>query len=178
MTGNPPPMIFFIQKIDKLTQLIGYSAAWLLLAMVFIESLVVVLRYGFDFGSLAMQESVTYLHASCFLLGITFALKEGEHVRVDIFYRNFSPRNQAIVNITGGVLFLLPFCLFVIWSSLHYVEQAWAIKEVSSDAGGIAGVYLLKTLIPIFALLLMLQGLAEIARNLLVLFPPSHNNTH
>lgn len=137
--------------------------------MVLLESLIVLLRYGFDFGSIAMQESVTYLHACAFLLGTAFALQADEHVRVDIFYSKFSPRKQALVNLIGGMLFLVPFCLFVIYSSTGYVEQAWAIKEASAEADGIAAVYLLKTLIPLFAMLLLLQALAEILRSILQL---------
>jgi len=158
-----------IRGIDRFTQLCGHGIAWLLLLMVVIESLVVILRYGLDLGSIAAQEAVTYLHATVFLLGAAYTLQRDEHVRVDIFYRGFSERRKAWVNLLGYVLFLLPVCCYVIWESWAYVAQAWSIKEVSADSGGIAGVYLLKTLIPLFALWLILQGLAETLRNLLLL---------
>jgi len=161
--------MILVDSIDSITRRTGHFVSWLLLLMVLIESLIVVLRYGFEFGSIAMQESVTYLHASAFLLGCAFALQADEHVRVDIFYSKFSPRQQALVNIIGGLLFLAPFCCFVIYSSVDYVEQAWQIKEASAEAEGIAAVYLLKTLIPLFAILLLLQTLAEIIRNALAL---------
>ena len=149
------------QTINRLTLASGQGIAWLLLVMVLTESVVVLLRYGFDFGSIALQESVTYLHASCFLLGAAYTLQQDEHVRVDIFYRNFSEQRKALVNVVGCVLFLWPVCGFIIWSSLGYVSQAWSIREASADAGGLPGIYLLKTLIPLFAFMLMLQGLAQ-----------------
>lgn len=147
----------------------GEWVAWLLLAMVVIESLIVVLRYGFDIGSIAAQESVTYLHACCFLAGAAYTLQADEHVRVDIFYHSRSPKYKAWVNLLGFLFFLLPVCGFIFWSSIDYVAQSWAIKETSADAGGIPAVYLLKTLIPVFSVALILQGLAEALRSALVL---------
>lgn len=162
-----------IAFIDRLTQFTGVSIAWLLVAMVLTQTLVVILRYGFDIGSIALQESVNYLHASCFMLGAAYTLKIDGHVRVDIFYRNFSPRGQALVNLFGSLLLLLPVCGFIFWTSLEYVQQAWSMKEQSSDTGGLPIVYLLKTLIPLLAISLILQGIAEIARNGLQLLPSS-----
>lgn len=153
-----------INCIDRLTLVLGQSIAWLLLAMVLTQSLVVVLRYGFDIGFIAMQESVNYLHACIFMLGASYGLKVDGHVRVDIFYRNFSPQRQALVNLLGSLVLLLPMCGFIFWTSLDYVQQAWAIKERSADAGGLPIVYLLKTLIPLLAICLALQAVAEILR--------------
>lgn len=167
-TGSISRVIAFI---DRLTQLTGVSIAWLLVAMVLIQTLVVILRYGFDIGSIALQESVSYIHASCFMLGAAYTLKIDGHVRVDIFYRNFGPRGQALVNLLGSLLLLLPVCGFIFWTSLEYVQQAWSMKEQSSDTGGLPIVYLLKTLIPLLAISLILQGIAEIARNGLQLLP-------
>ena len=103
------------------------------------------------------------------LLGAAYALKHGAHVRVDIFYRNLSPRGQAWVNSLGGIVFLLPLCLFILGSSWDYVSESWAIMETSPEPGGIPAVFLLKSLIPMMAVNLLLQGLAEILRNALVL---------
>ena len=96
-------------------------------------------------------------------------LGQGGHVRVDIFYRRFSERGKAWVNCVGSILFLVPFCLFLVGISWAFVAQSWQILEGSPDPGGIHGVFLLKTLIPLMALNLLLQCLAELARNLLVL---------
>lgn len=132
--------------------------------MVVLQCLVVVLRYGFSFGSIALQEAVAYLHASCFMLGAAYTLQCDQHVRVDIFYRRFSSRRRAAVNLAGCLLFLLPFAGLILLTSLDYVQQAWHIRERSVDAGGLPLVYALKTLIPLLGLTLLLQGLAEIAR--------------
>ncbi|MDA7688024.1 TRAP transporter small permease subunit [Pseudomonadales bacterium] len=155
--------------IDRFTLLSGHWVAWLLMVMVIIQSLVVVFRYGFDSGSIAWQESVTYLHAAIFLLGAAYTLQCDEHVRVDIFYRDFSSVKKAKVNLLGFVCFLLPMCGYIIWESLSYVMQAWSIKESSANSDGLHEVYLLKTLIPVFASMLILQGFAEALRSFLIL---------
>ncbi len=159
----------FVQTLDTFTDVSGRLLAWLALAMALLVAVIVVLRYGFDFNSILMQESVTYMHGSLFLLGAAYALKHGAHVRVDIFYRNLSPRGQAWVNSLGGIVFLLPLCLFILGSSWDYVSESWAIMETSPEPGGIPAVFLLKSLIPLMPLNLLLQGLAEILRSTLVL---------
>lgn len=158
-----------LQHIDAFTSRSGRLLAWLALFMAMVTTLVVFLRYGFNIGSIAAQEAVTYMHGSLFMLGAAFALKTGAHVRVDIFYRNFSPRAQAWVNSLGGILFLMPLCLFIFGISINYVAESWAIRESSPEPGGIPAVFLLKTLLPLMAINLMLQGLAEILRNSLLL---------
>jgi TRAP-type mannitol/chloroaromatic compound transport system permease small subunit len=141
--------------------------AWLLVLLVLMQGLVVLLRYGFSWGSIALQESVTYLHAICFMLGAAFTLQVDRHVRVDVLYRSMSLKQQALVNAVGSVLFLIPICLFMLWASYDYVLQAWTIKERSADSGGLAIVYLLKTLIPLLAISLLAQALAELGRSIL-----------
>jgi TRAP-type mannitol/chloroaromatic compound transport system permease small subunit len=103
------------------------------------------------------------------MLGIAYTLKVDGHVRVDIFYRQFSLQKKAVINLLGAVVFLLPLCLFIFITSFQYVQQAWQIKEHSSDAGGLPIVYLLKTLIPLLAAGLLLQSIAEIGRSILAL---------
>ena len=155
-----------IDLIDRATRKTGLFAAWLILVMALGETAVVILRYGLDKGSIALQETILYLHASAFLLGAAYTLLEDEHVRVDIFYRSASARYRHWVNLAGTVLLLLPVTGFIFWSSLPYVTQSWQIREASADAGGLAGVYLLKTLIPIFALLLAFQGISQALKSL------------
>jgi TRAP-type mannitol/chloroaromatic compound transport system permease small subunit len=158
-----------IRTIDSYTERCGLLLAWLCLAMTLVTCGVVLLRYGFGIGSVASQESVTYMHASLFMLAAAFTLKRGSHVRVDIFYRTFSPRGQAWINSMGAIVFLLPFCVFTIGISWQFVGDAWAIREASAEPGGIPAIYLLKTLIPLLALNLGLQGIAELLRNALLL---------
>lgn len=130
---------------------------------------IVVLRYGFDIGAIAVQESVLYLHATSFMLGIAYALKDDQHVRVDILYSRLSPTGKARANLVGHILFLLPFTVTIGVLSLDYVAASWRILEGSSEVGGIPAIFLLKSLIPLMALTLLFQGLAEIARSVLIL---------
>ncbi|MGK0440640.1 MAG: TRAP-type mannitol/chloroaromatic compound transport system permease small subunit [Pseudohongiellaceae bacterium] len=127
-------------------------------------SAVVVLRYGFNIGIIAMQELVSYLHASVFMLGTAYALQQDSHVRVDIFYRNFSPRVKAWVNCVGGIIFLMPLCGYFLMSSWDFVVLSWTVKETSAEPGGLPAVFLFKSLIPLMAIMLSLQALAEIIR--------------
>ena len=158
-----------VRYIDAFTDRLGRWLAWLALAMALLTALVVVLRYGFNVGSIAAQEAVTYMHGSLFMLGAAYALKSGAHVRVDIFYRNFGPRARAWVNSLGGIVFLMPMCAFIFFSSLGYVAESWSIRETSPEPGGIPAVFLLKTVMPLMAATLFLQGLAETLRSALIL---------
>jgi TRAP-type mannitol/chloroaromatic compound transport system permease small subunit len=158
-----------VQNIDAFTDRCGRLLAWLSLGMALLTALVVVLRYGFGEGSIAAQEAVTYMHGCLFMLGSAYALKSGAHVRVDIFYRNFSPRTRAWINSLGGIVLLMPVCAFILFASLDYVAESWAIRESSPDAGGLPAVYLLKSVIPLMAANLFLQGLAETLRGALEL---------
>ncbi|VAW75393.1 TRAP dicarboxylate transporter, DctQ subunit, unknown substrate 6 [hydrothermal vent metagenome] len=126
--------------------------------------LVVVFRYLFDSGSIAMQESALYLHASLFMLGAAWTLKIDGHVRVDVLYRHFSTRGKAAADLFGTLIFLLPTCGFLLWVSLDYVAAAWRVHEASPEAGGLPFVYLLKTLIPVTAGLLIVQGISQLLR--------------
>ena len=158
-----------VQYIDAFTDHSGRVLAWLALGMALLTTAIVILRYGFNTGSIFAQELVTYMHATLFMLGAAYALKQGAHVRVDIFYRNFSPRSKAWVNALGGVIFLMPLCVFIVGVSWNFVSESLAMRETSSELGGIAAVYLLKALIPAMGINLLLQGLAETLRNALVL---------
>ncbi len=158
-----------IQTIDSFTDVTGKALAWLALAMALLTTVIVVLRYGFNIGSIAAQDSVSYMHACLFMLGAAYALKAGAHVRVDIFYREFSDRARAWVNALGGVVFLIPLCLFIIGASWHFVTESWNMREVSTEAEGLPYVYLLKSLIPLMAANLLLQGIAETLRAVQVL---------
>lgn len=158
-----------VLSIDAFTDRCGRLLAWLALGMALVTALVVIMRYGFSTGSIMAQEAITYMHGTLFMLGAAYALKSGAHVRVDIFYRGFSPRGRAWVNSLGGIVFLMPLCVFILFSSWDYVHASWIIGESSPEPGGIPAVFLLKTLIPLMAVNLFLQGLAETLRSALVL---------
>jgi TRAP-type mannitol/chloroaromatic compound transport system permease small subunit len=156
-------------RLDRIAEFTGRSIAWLTLGMVLITFAVVVLRYGLQLGSIALQESVTYLHAIVFMLGAAYTLKHDSHVRVDIFYQKATPLTRAWTNLLGTLLLLFPTCGFIFASSLDYVASSWSIQESSRETGGLDGVFLLKTVIPVMAVLLLLQGSSLVLRSALVI---------
>jgi TRAP-type mannitol/chloroaromatic compound transport system permease small subunit len=153
-------------RIDRLNAAIGQAAAWLCLFVVAVQFIVVVLRYAFGIGSIWLTESVLYAHAALFMLAAAWTLREGGHVRVDVFYAEASPRWRAAVDLGGALLLLLPFMLVLGWLALPYVARSWAILETSRESSGLPGVFLVKTMIPLFALLMALQGVAQAIRAL------------
>ncbi len=155
--------------LEALAERTGRAVSWLTLAMVLLTFLVVVLRYVFSLGWIAMQEAVVYLHAAVFMLGAAYTLRHDAHVRVDVLYRRLGPRGRAAVDLAGSLLLLAPTCLYVLWSSWDYVAASWALREGSREAGGLPWVYWLKTLIPAAAVLLLLQGAAQALRAALAL---------
>jgi TRAP-type mannitol/chloroaromatic compound transport system permease small subunit len=158
-----------LSAVEKFTEVTGRFISWATVTMVILVVLVVITRYFLGLGSIALQESVTYLHCLVFMMGFAFTLKHDGHVRVDIFYRGFSPRFKAIVNLIGGLLFLIPFCLLIFFTSWDYVLASWVIRETSAENNGLPFIYLLKTLMLLMPATLVLQGIAEIIRSGLVL---------
>jgi TRAP-type mannitol/chloroaromatic compound transport system permease small subunit len=152
-------------RLDAVNGHIGNAVAWLALGMVLTTFVVVVLRYAFDGGSIALQESVTYMHAVLFMLGAAYTLQRNGHVRVDIFYQRFSRRGRAWVDLLGTLVLLLPVAVFILSSSWGYVLESWNIRESSREAGGIPYVYVLKTLLLAMPVLMLMQGLVWLLRN-------------
>ena len=159
--------------IDRITAAIGRIATWCALYVVAAEFAVVVLRYAVGFGSIRLQESVLYAHAGLFLLAAAWTLQVDGHVRVDIFYTRSTPRARAIVDFLGAIIFLLPFATALFALALPYVERSWLIFESSPQPSGLPFVYLLKTIILVFATLIGLQGVAQAIRAALILSAPS-----
>ncbi len=153
-------------KIEQLIDWSGRSVSWLVLAMVLVTFLVVVLRYVFDTGWIALQESVSYFHSMVFLVGAAYTLRHNAHVRVDIFYDRLSETGKAWVDLAGHCFILMPVMIFILWVSWPYVADAWRVTEGSREAGGLAGVYLIKSLILVMAGLLILQALALILQSI------------
>ena len=157
-------------QLEAINEWLGQWVSWLSLFMVLVTFFIVVMRYAFDLGWIWLQESVTFMHATLFLVGAAYTLKHQGHVRVDIFFRRFSPRLRAWVDLLGSLLLLLPVCLFIFFISWDYVRHSWSLYEGSREAGGLDGVYLLKSLILGMAGLLVMQGLAMALRALMSLF--------
>lgn len=164
---------YLIRPIDCFSELCGRLIAWLTLAMALVTLVVVAMRYLLGMNSIALQESVIYMHAAVFLMGSAYTLKNEGHVRVDIFYRRFSPVQKAWVNSLGSIVLLLPMCGFLMVITWDTAWASWRIREVSAEAGGIPAVFLLKAVMPVAAASLALQGVAEVLRNLLCLMMPS-----
>jgi|ERR1043165_1084762 TRAP-type mannitol/chloroaromatic compound transport system permease small subunit len=155
--------------IDRVNTAVGRAASWCALAIVLIGFAIVLLRYVLGMGSIWLQESILYFHATLFLLAAAWTLKEGAHVRVDVFYADASPRLKAWVDLLGALLLLLPFCTGILWFSFPYVTRSWAILERSREASGLPLVFLLKTLVPLFAAMLALQGLSQAIKSIAML---------
>lgn len=146
---------------DRITDWFGRTVAWLSLLMVCVMFMIVVLRYAFNIPTIALSEAVIFMHALIFMLGSAYTLKHEGHVRVDIFYQRFSGRRQAWVELLGGLLLLLPMMLYIFISSWDYVSASWLRLEGSPEPGGLPTVFLLKSAILLFALLMLLQGISQ-----------------
>jgi TRAP-type mannitol/chloroaromatic compound transport system permease small subunit len=156
------------RAIDRLNEAIGVSVAWLALVVVLVEFTVVLMRYVFGIGSVKMQESIVYMHATVFMVAAGYTLLHNGHVRCDIFYAAASPRRQALIDLIGVAIFLLPTCALIGWFAWPYVAQAWSVLEGSPEGSlGIPGVFLLKSVILVFAVLVALQGIALAVHSLL-----------
>jgi TRAP-type mannitol/chloroaromatic compound transport system permease small subunit len=156
--------------IDAANDWIGRAVAWLTLCMVLTTLVVVLSRYVFGLGSTIMQESIIYMHATVFLGCAGYALVHNGHARCDIFYAAMTPRTRAIADIFGSLVFLLPMCGLIWWMSWPYVEASWAVREISQEGRlGIPAVFLLKTLILVFAGLLGVQAVSLTLQSALLL---------
>lgn len=164
--------------IDRITAAIGRIATWCSLYVVAAQFAVVVSRYALGFGSIRLQESVLYAHAALFMLAAAWTLQIDGHVRVDIFYSRSGPRARAAVDLFGAVVFLLPFAAGLFALTLPYVERSWHIFEGSPQPSGLPFVYLLKSIILLFAALIGLQGVAQAVRAALTLSAPSRQPSH
>ncbi len=143
----------------------GKSVAWLTVVMVLLTFAVVVLRYGFNLGWIWLQESLTYLHVAVFTIVAAWALQQDGHVRVDIFYAKMSEQKRALVDLSGTLLFLVPFCIFMLVIAWPYVANSWKLLETSREAGGLPLVFLLKSLMMVMPALLLGQAFINITDN-------------
>jgi TRAP-type mannitol/chloroaromatic compound transport system permease small subunit len=159
-----PLLLGLAGTIERLTTANGRAKAWLALFIVIVEFALVIGRYALDFGSIRLSETVIYAHAALFLLAAAWTLQAGGHVRVDVFYAQASPRARALIDLIGALVLLLPFALVLLWLSVPYAAQSWTILERSQESSGLPLVFVLKTFIPLFALLMLLQGIAQAIR--------------
>ncbi len=158
-----------VKRIDAFSEWVGQTMSWLTLLMALVTFVIVVLRYVFNVGWIWMQESVVYMHGLVFMLTAGYTLLHDGHVRVDIFYRPLSPQKKAWVDLLGTLLLLFPTCGLILYFGTPYVERSWSVFEGSKEAGGIPGVFLLKTAILLFPILIGIQGLSQVLRSVLVI---------
>jgi TRAP-type mannitol/chloroaromatic compound transport system, small permease component len=154
----------YVDFADGLNRQIARFVKWLAIAMLLVQFGVVLGRYVFGVNSIAVQEFILYMHATLFMLGAAYTLQVDKHVRVDIFYASMSPERQRLVDILGHIVFLIPSMLALIYWSWPSVANSWAILEGPISVGGIKAVFLLKSLIPLFAATLILQSLAQLVK--------------
>ncbi|TBU99192.1 TRAP transporter small permease subunit [Stutzerimonas kirkiae] len=164
MSTKTPPLLRIASGIDRVNARFGQFCSWFTVFLVLGTATVVLLRYGFSIGAIALQESVMYAHALIFMGAAAWTLQRGGHVRVDIFYQKFSPRRQAVVELLGHLFFLLPVCLFLAWNSWDYVANSWATREGSNESGGLKFVYLQKSIILILVFGLALQAISDLIK--------------
>ena len=137
--------------------------------MVIVQIVVVVLRYVFGVGSIFLQESIVYMRGVLFMIGAAYTLQHEGHVRIDIFYREATEKRRAILNLLGVAFLLLPVCFIIFRYSLAYVQSSWRVLEGSKETSGIQGVFLLKSILLAFVVLVALQGLSLAIHSLLIL---------
>ena len=157
---------FVVNFFEKSNKVIGEYISWFIIFMVIIQLIIVMARYIFGIGFLKLQELLIYLHGLSFTLAAGYTLLNDEHVRVDLIYRASSDMYKSMVNILGSLFFLIPFCLITYSTSLPYVKRSWKIFEGSPETSGLNAVYLLKTALIIFPLLLLIQAVSIIYRNI------------
>lgn len=155
--------------IDRINEIIGHAVAWCVFGLVVVQFFAVVLRYVFGWGWIWVEESILYLHAALFMAGAAYTLLHDGHVRVDIFYREASARDRAQTDLLGALFLLIPVCIFILIKSWPFVRASWAILEGSPEGAGIPAIFLLKSLIPLFAATLLLQGISMAASAALAL---------
>jgi TRAP-type mannitol/chloroaromatic compound transport system permease small subunit len=147
-------------RIDRFTDVVGAATSWIALVIVVLMAANVLLRYLFSAGSVWAQELEWHLLVPLILFGMSYALRHGEHVRVDIVYARMPERSRALVDLLSALL-TIAVSAVIIWLSLHYVEQSYVIDEGSPDPGGIPHRFIIKALIPIGFTLLLVQACAN-----------------
>jgi len=158
-----------IRLIDTLNDRVGKTVSWLTTILVWVICFDVLLRYLFNVSFAGLFEMEWHIFSLIFLLGAAYTLKDDKHVRVDVFYSRFSEKGKAWVNLIGSLIFLIPFCIVVISSSIPFVWNSFTIMEGSPDPGGLPFRFIVKSAIPIGFSLLLLQAIAFSLKSILTI---------
>lgn len=156
-------LLSFSRVIDAMNEKVGKTAAWLILIAVLVSTINALTRYGLSMSSNAWLELQWYLFAGTFLLCAPWTLKCNEHIRIDVVTGRYSPRVHAWIDIVGGLVFLIPMCLVILWGAVPFALDSITSGEMSSNSGGLI-VWPAKLLIPVAFFLLLLQGCSEIIK--------------
>ena len=162
-------LAWLIGAISGVNRIVGEVLSWLALVCVLVCFAVVVQRYFFHSSTLWMQDLYVWVSGAMFTAVAGFALLRDDHVRVDIFYRPASLRRKAVADLFGVVFFLLPFIFVVFYYGWPAIRRSWSFYEASGNIGGMPGLFVLKSFILVFGVLVGLQGLAMALRAILVL---------
>ncbi len=165
-------LVMLERLINRFSDLLGWLSATLFLLLVVNVSYDVIARYLFSSVSIALQEMEWHLFSAVFLLGVPYALRAGGHVRVDLIYERLNHRAQAIIDLLGTLLFLLPFCLLVFWYGIDFAKESYALGESSGDPGGLAYRWIIKSMIPISFLAMAISGIGLLLHSLNRIFNP------
>ncbi len=157
----------YIKTIDWINEKAGMFAGWLTTLLVLNVFYDTIMRYAFNKGNIALQELEWHIFSAIFLIGAAYTLKYNGHVRVDIIYTKLNSKSKAWIDLIGTFVFLIPFCLVIIFSAKGFIMNSWAVREISPDPGGLPARYVLKAIIPAGFFLLLLQGLAQAFKSLL-----------
>lgn len=156
------------QLIDQINEWVGRAVSWLTIILVVLVCFDVITRYFFSNTAAWIMELEWHLFALIFLFGAGYAFKHDKHVRVDLFYAKLSPKDQALVNIIGSFLFLIPWCLLIIYWSYEYALISYNIGETSPDPGGLPARYMIKFCVSIGMVFLLFQGISVLFKNILI----------
>jgi TRAP-type mannitol/chloroaromatic compound transport system permease small subunit len=145
----------FFDRVTRLTEFITIKFFYIMFLTVIVN---IILRYLFNINYIFLQELVMYMHAFIFLFGVSICLKEDTHVRIDIFSSKLSVVYRKLIDQIGLIIFIIPFCLFVIYESTSMIKRSWVMLEGSSEPGGLPIVFILKSSIYLFSFLILLQA--------------------
>ena len=163
--------------LDNLSQYVGHSVAWLTLLMIVFSLLNILSSWLFNSSSIAIQESVTWMHGFNFLLAIAYTLNKNDHVRVDIFYAKMSFKNKAVVDLIGSLFLLTPTAIFIAWASWPAFYLSWRVAEVSPEPGGLPMLFVLKALLLLMPLLLIIEAINQIIKNIQLIIKETQSAT-
>ncbi len=150
-----------MRLLDRINHIVAGITAFTLVILTLLVVYDALSRYLFQSGSIALQELEWHLFDLVILLGISFALKEGAHVRVDIFYAHFQPRTQNIISFFSHLFMILPFSLLILYMGYDFVLQSYLQSEGSCDPGGLPYRFVVKSLMLLSFILVGLQSLSE-----------------